>query len=101
MKNEKRPRQHFADLMSLKPEDRPAAIEQIPKEHRGAVAMYIVAHEIRRNGQIDHYAKMVLSLPTRAQRRAALTAVPADVRPDVEAVVVGVFENKLNTSEAK
>ena len=92
--NEKSPRQHAADLLSLKPEDRPAALEQIPAEHRAAVAQYLEAYEIKRNGQIAHYAKLIMKLSFKAERRAALTGVPEDIRQDVEALVVESFASR-------
>ena len=88
---EKSSRQYAADVLSLKPEDRLAALDQIPAEHRAAVMQYLEAHEIKRNGQIAHYAKLIRNMPRRIQRRAALTAVPADIRADVEVVVVAFF----------
>ena len=91
MQNELRPRALAARILSIKPKDRPAALEQIPTEHRQAVAQYLEAYEIKRNGQIAHYAKLIRNMPRRIQRRAALTAVPADIRADVEVVVVAFF----------
>ena len=82
--NEKRPRQYAAEIIALNPDDRPAALEQIPAEHRAAVAQYLECWETKRNGQIEHYWKLIFNMKTRTERNAALVKVPEDIRPDVK-----------------
>lgn len=82
--HEKRPRHYFAEIIALSTDEHPYALERVPPEHRPAVAQYLACWQTKREGQIEHYMKVILNAGTRAGRNAALAKTPEDIRADVK-----------------
>lgn len=90
---EMRPRQHFARLRALAPEQRESELARLPEALRGWVQEYLEELALaRQRAATRRHARVLLAAqvirePTREARRQALAAIRGAARPAVQRIV--------------